>query len=225
MTDVREVETIGTRAITRERIAAAAVQLLDTGGESGLTFRALASQLETGHGAIQWHVPNKAALLQAAAATVLTQAALGDSSDASPQDAIRAIALDVYDAIEAHPWLGAQLAKPPWQDTMLHIFERIGRNVRALGAPADAQFSATSALLNYIIGAGSQEATTSRSPVASLRRRDALDTISARWAELDDDEWAFTRSMAQQLLTHNDRSEFLAGVGLVLNGLVVSSQK
>jgi DNA segregation ATPase FtsK/SpoIIIE, S-DNA-T family len=37
---------------------------------------------------------------------------------------------------------------------MLKIFERIGRQVHALGVPANAQFTATSALLIHMVGAG-----------------------------------------------------------------------
>ena len=38
--------------LSRERIVAAAVELLDTAGEGGLTFRALTERLATGPGAI-----------------------------------------------------------------------------------------------------------------------------------------------------------------------------
>jgi AcrR family transcriptional regulator len=44
-------------ALSRDRIVAAAVAMLDSGAE--LTFRALAARLRTGPGAIYWHVPNK----------------------------------------------------------------------------------------------------------------------------------------------------------------------
>lgn len=219
MTGTQGAESPGARTITRERIAAVAVELLDARGESGLTFRALARHLETGHGAIQWHVVNKAALLQAAAAAVLSEGVLDGDTDAAPREAIRTVALEVYDAIDAHPWLGAQLAKPPWQDMMLRTFERIGRSVQALGAPAGAQFTATSTLLIYIIGAGSQEATASRSPEALIDRTDALDAIGMHWARLAPEEWPFTQSMAPHLRAHDDRAEFLAGVDLILGGL------
>ena len=52
--------------LTRERIVEAAIELLDDEGEDGLTFRALATRLETGAGAIYWHIANKSELLVAA---------------------------------------------------------------------------------------------------------------------------------------------------------------
>src|ERR1700759_4869684 len=98
-----------TDALSRERIVEAAVAMLDVAGESGLTFRALAAQLRTGPGAIYWHVANKDELLTAAAETVLAHAMAADVGGGTPQDAIRAVALGVFDAIDEHPWVGAEL--------------------------------------------------------------------------------------------------------------------
>jgi AcrR family transcriptional regulator len=209
-------------ALTRERIVDVAIELLDADGENGLTFRALATRLETGHGAIQWHVANKNELLRAATAVAVARAADEADPDAPPREAIHAVALGVFDAMDAHPWIGGQLARPPWQSTMLQIFERIGRQVQALGAPASAQFTSTSALLHYIIGAGGQNATNSRSPAAPGGRQHFLDTEAGHWEGLDPREYAFTRTVAGQLRVHDDRAEFLAGIDLILAGLMAS---
>jgi AcrR family transcriptional regulator len=209
-------------ALTRERIVDVAIELLDSEGENGLTFRALATRLETGHGAIQWHVANKSELLKAATATATARAMDEADPDAPPREAIHAVALGVFDAIDAHPWIGGQLARPPWQSTMLQIFEHIGRQVQALGAPVIAQFTSTSALLHYIIGAGGQNATNSRSPAALGDRRHVLDTIARHWEGLDSKEYAFTRTVAGQLRVHDDRAEFLAGIDLILTGMMAS---
>jgi AcrR family transcriptional regulator len=208
--------------LTRERIVAAAIELLDRDGENGLTFRALAARLETGHGAIQWHIANKSELLKAATAVAIERATDEGDPGASPQEAIYAVALGVFDAIEVHPWIGGQLARPPWQSSMLRIFELIGRQVLALGASAGVQFSATSALLHYIIGASGQNAKNSRSAVAQGERQHVLDTIGRSWEALDAREYAFTRTMAGQLRAHDDRAEFLAGIDLILAGMTAS---
>jgi len=206
-------------ALTRERIIDAAIELLDSEGENGLTFRALAERLETGHGAIQWHIANKSELLKAATAVAVARAMDEADRDAPPREAIHAVALGVFDAIDAHPWIGGQLGRPPWQSTMLQIFELIGRQVEALGTAAAAQFTSTSALLHYIIGAGGQNATNSRAPVALGDRQHVLDTIAGHWEGLDPKEFAFTRTMAEQLRVHDDRAEFLAGIDLILAGM------
>lgn len=103
----------------------------------------------------------------------------------SPRASIRATALGVFDAITAHPWVGAQLTRPPWQATMLDVFELLGREVAALGVPVGMQFTATSTLLLQVIGAGSQQARNSRSPEAVHDRDEYLEQVAGRWSALD----------------------------------------
>lgn len=208
--------------LSRERIVEAAVGLLDTAGEGGLTFRALAERLATGPGAIYWHVAGKEELLNAATDAVIARTVAAENSDATPQEAIRVLALGVFDAIEAHPWVGTQLARAPGQSPMLRVFEHVGRQVQALGVPRPAQFTAASALLNYILGVGGQNAADARAHQArrpDTSRADFLDTAAAAWSELDPAEYAFLRSVADQLRDHDDRTEFLAGIDLILSGI------
>jgi AcrR family transcriptional regulator len=208
-------------ALTRERIVDVAIELLDADGENGLTFRALATRLETGHGAIQWHVANKSELLMAATAVAARAVAEADL-DAPPREAIHAVALGVFDAIDAHPWIGGQLFRAPWQSVMLQIWERIGRQLEALGVPEAARFTAASTLVSYIIGVSSQNAVNGQSHEALGDRADFLDAVAGHWEGLDPKEYAFVRSVAGQLREHDDQAEFLAGIDLILAGLMPS---
>ena len=54
------------KSLSRDRIIEASIEILDSSGEDGLTFRALAERLTTGAGAIYWHVANKNDLLTTA---------------------------------------------------------------------------------------------------------------------------------------------------------------
>ncbi|MGD0065664.1 MAG: helix-turn-helix domain-containing protein [Streptosporangiaceae bacterium] len=103
-----------------------ATAILDADGENALTFRALAARLATGAGAIYWHVANKNDLLVAATDEVIAQVMTEVVRGAEPREAIRAIASGAFDAIDAHPWVGAQLSREPWQSAMLQIFESVG---------------------------------------------------------------------------------------------------
>ncbi|MER5450192.1 TetR family transcriptional regulator [Streptomyces sp. NPDC002764] len=205
--------------LSRERIVGAAVELLDAVGEGGLTFRALAERLATGPGAIYWHVTGKAELLAAAADAVVADALADDGTEDTPQEVIRALALGLFDAIDAHPWVGTQLTRAPGQPPMVSVFERLGRQVQALRVPEAARFTAVSALLNYILGVAGQNAANARSQPPGTDRTDFLDAVAQAWTELDPERYAFTRSTADRLRDHDDRTEFLAGIDLILTGI------
>jgi AcrR family transcriptional regulator len=205
--------------LSRERIVEAAVELLDTAGEGGLTFRALAERLVTGPGAIYWHVADKDELLGAATDAVVTATTTATTAGATPQESVRALALGVFDAIAAHPWIGSQLARDPRRSPVLRVFEHLGRQVQALGVPDDALFTAASALLNYIIGVGGQNAADRRGHRSGADRAEVLTAVAEAWTTLDPEEYAFTRAVAGQLREHDDRAEFLAGIDLILTGI------
>ena len=97
-------------ALSRNRIVETAVEILDTEGEQDLTFRALNTRLSTGAGAIYHHIANKNELLAAATDQVVSQVLAQIDGDADPARALRAISLGIFDAIGAHPWVGAQLS-------------------------------------------------------------------------------------------------------------------
>ena len=60
-------------SLSRDRIIEASIELLDSSGEGGLTFRILSERLATGPGAIYWHIANKSDLLTAACDAVVAR--------------------------------------------------------------------------------------------------------------------------------------------------------
>lgn len=210
-----------TDALSRARIVQAAIELLDADGEAGLTFRALAARLATGAGAIYWHVANKDELLGAATDDLVAGVLAEIAADAAPADAIRAVALGLFDAIDAHPWVGGRLATAPLEAASLAIFERIGVQLQALGVADPTLFAVASTLVAYVLGVAGQNAANARA--AAHRDRDGfLATVAAKWAALDADAYPFTQRMAAQLRDHDDRAQFLTGIDLILAGIARS---
>ncbi|AGH49904.1 TetR family transcriptional regulator [Sphingomonas sp. MM-1] len=207
-----------TGALSKERIVEAAIGILDTDGEGALTFRALSARLATGSGAIYWHIADKQALVAAATDHIIAGMMAGLATPRAPQDAIRAVALGVFDALDAHPWMGALLSGDPWQRAVLRILESVGRQVQALGVPDDALFNATTALMNAILGIAAQHAAAARLP-RDTERSAHLTAMAAEWAELDPAEYPFVRQLAAHVPGHDDREQFLAGINLVLTGI------
>ncbi|ADJ44172.1 TetR family transcriptional regulator [Amycolatopsis mediterranei S699] len=209
-----------TDGLSKEVIVQAAAAILDDGGEAALTFRALTARLSTGYGAIYHHVANKSDLLAAATDAVIARV-MGDAVvEAEPREALRTVSLGLFDAIDAHPWVGAQLSREPWRPALLEVYERIGGLLEALEVPERALFDAAGALVNYVLGVAGQNAANARLLTDGEGDRAAfLATVSAQWESLAPEKYPFVHKAAAHLREHDDREQFLAGVDLFLAGV------
>ena len=220
MTKLLSTRSRRTEALTRDQIVDAAIALLDAGGEAALTFRTLSERLATGPGALYGHIANKRDLVAAACDTVVGRTVDVQAGDATPQDTVRNVALALFDAMDAHQWVGAALTWSAGQLTMVRVVERIGQQVVALGVPDAARWAAVSALLNYIFGVGGQNAGNAQMARArGANRTEMLDTVASAWSQLDPQAYPFVHSVAEQMRVHDDRVDFLVGIDLMLAGL------
>ena len=209
----------GRDALSKARIVEAAIELLDAGGEAALTFRTLTTHLATGSGAIYWHVASKDELLAAATNDVITQAISKVERRAEPHATIRAVALGIFDALNAHPWMGTQLSQTPWQSAVIQLFERIGEQLQALGVPEKMQFYCAAALMNYILGLAGQYAAVARLMTDETKRPAVLEHLSEQWTLLNPVAYPFVHKVAAQFRNHEEREQFLAGIDLILTGI------
>ena len=207
-------------SLSRDRIIEASIELLDSSGEDGLTFRILSQRLATGPGAIYWHIANKSELVTAACDAIVARAIEAQAGGATAESTIRSLALGMFDAIDAHPWVGSALASPEGQMPMVRLLERLGQQVSALGVPEGTQWAVVGALLNYILGvAGRNAANGQLARTRGLNRADFLEGVVAMWSQLDPEEYPFTRSITGRVRDHDDRVDFLAGIDLILRGI------
>lgn len=207
-------------SLSRDRIIEAAIDLLDSSGEDGLTFRALSERLATGPGAIYWHVASKSDLLTAACDAVVARIMSDYPAGASPDATIHALALGMFDAIDAHPWIGSALMRAPGELPVVRVVEVMTREVRALGVPDNELWATVSALLNYILGVGGRNAANGQfARTRGLVRSDFLEAVATQWSQLDPDRFPSVRSLAGPMRTHDDRADFVAGIDLILGGI------
>ena len=214
------------QVLSRERIIETAIELLDTGGEGAMTTRALTERLSTGSGAIYYRVGSRDDLLDAATETLVTAAlaARPVQASASPEDEIRTVALALFDAIAERQWLATrltqQVVRKPSGPVTVGIFERIGRQVGALGVPQPSWFDAASTLVHYILGAVSQNTRMEGdAPDGSQDRGEFLDATAAAWQDLDAEDYPFMHAIVGQMNDHDDREQFLTGIAVILDGL------
>lgn len=210
---------------SRERIIDASIELLDQGGETGLTFRRLSERLATGPGALYAHIANKNDLLTAACDAVIARTISEIARAEPPEEALRKLALRLFDTIDARPWVGSALVQAPGQMPIVRILDFIGQQVRLLRIPEDQQWVTASALLSYIVGVASQNAANAQIGHAlGLDRADFLEALATSWSQLDADEFPFARSVASQIPKHDDRADFLEGIDLILLGMAAPSR-
>ena len=199
---------------------AASIELLDAAGEEGLTVRALTAHLATGRGAIYHHVTSRDDLLAAATdgivGAIVDAGAPHADGDGSPRQALRVLALGIFDAIDAHPWVGGQLSRQP-QPAVFRLWGRVGALLQDLGVTGTALSDAGSALLSYVLGATAQYAAGARQVPDPAARERYLEALAAQWAGSAADPLA--QEAASRLLEHDDREQFLAGVDIVLAGI------
>jgi AcrR family transcriptional regulator len=208
------------QSLSRDGIIEASIAILDSSGEDGLTFRILSERLATGPGALYWHIANKSELVTAACDAIVAATMNATLVGATPEATIRDLALAMFDAIDAHPWIGSALTRAPGELPIVRVLERIGQQVRALGVPDKEQWATVGALLNYILGVAGQNAANGQlGRTMGVDRSDFLEAVSNAWSRLDPDRYPFTRSVAGQLRAHDDRSDFLAGIDLILHGI------
>lgn len=211
-----------------EAVVTEAVRLLDEGGEGALTFRALAAQLGGGVASIYWYVSGRDELLDRAADSVLA-GVLADTAQrtgsADPVDDLRAIAVTLFEAILAHPWLGPYFLRDSGtQENGLLLFERLGQQVLRLGLPPRQSLDAVSAVLGFVIGVA-----------ADLVQRpapeqpDALPRTTAseadRWRGLDAATFPFLHHVVDAFAVHDDAEQFRAGLDLLLAGLRLQARR
>jgi AcrR family transcriptional regulator len=208
------------QSLSRDGIIEASIAILDSSGEDGLTFRILSERLATGPGALYWHIANKSELVTAACDAIVAATMNATLVGATPEATIRDLALAMFDAIDAHPWIGSALTRAPGELPIVRVLERLGQQVRRLGVPDKEQWATVGALLNYILGVAGQNAANGQlGRTMGVDRSDFLEAVSNAWSRLDPDRYPFTRSVAGQLRAHDDRVDFLAGIDLILNGI------
>ncbi|QQQ78205.1 TetR/AcrR family transcriptional regulator C-terminal domain-containing protein [Saccharothrix sp. 6-C] len=205
-----------TKGITRQRIVAAALELLDDKGIDGLTVRALATRLDVRAPALYWHVRDKQELLDEMATEVMrrvTGALAAIPPGAGWRDDLAAYARVLRAEYLLHrdgarTFSGTRLTDPDVVRLKEPWFERWAA---AGWTPADAD-DAVDLVTAFVVGFVIEE----------QERRQAAETDPARHSPARREDWlgdgvALVKE-AGRLLDDGDR-RFDRHLGIVLDGL------
>ncbi|WP_322415734.1 TetR/AcrR family transcriptional regulator [Mesorhizobium huakuii] len=147
-------EPSGESPLSRERIVATAVDLLDAQGLDGLTMRRLADRLGSGVMSLYWHVDSKEDVFDLALDSVLDYR--GPPEMAEPQNWRAEIVHMLEDwraGMLRHPWSASLLPRRALGPNILGRLERMSKILSRAGV-ADADMNAAIwSLWNYVMGA------------------------------------------------------------------------
>lgn len=202
-----------TPPLSRERIVAGAVALLDEHGADRLTMRRLAARLDVTSTALYWHVRTKDDVLDLAFDRIFAEVAVPDSVGAWHDD-VRTLVGQWRDAMLRHPWSPALVGRPMLGPNVLARTEFLQSALSRGGFSGLRLAVATRAVADFVIGAALTQSTWHQAgpPIArtEARRhiaanRGTYPTLEAS-GHLDDQRW-------------NDDELFDRGLSALLVGL------
>lgn len=193
-------------ALTRERIVHAAVEILDSEGQSGLTIRKLAARLNAGATSLYWHVETRDDVLELALDSVLGEIPLPTEALEWDKELVRFLT-DWRQTLLRHPWSTSLFGfRPLLGPNALARSEHLRATLIRTGLSEVEVIHAGYTLSNFVLGslatqvawqAGNESAIRAR--VASFLRENATKYPSlASQVEGEPDDWdeSFSRGLS-----------------------------
>lgn len=153
-------------SVTRERITAAAVDLLDDRGAARLTMRGLAERLAVAPPTLYWHVRTKDDVLDLALDAVFAEVAIPDRTADWVADA-KALVSRWRATMLRHPWSPPLLGRPMLGPNVLARTEFLQSTLVRSGLAGSALAAVTHGLANLTIGSALTESTWHTEPQIS----------------------------------------------------------
>jgi AcrR family transcriptional regulator len=152
------------RALGREEIVAAAIELADSAGADALTMKAVAARLGPYTPmALYRYVHSKDGLVDLMLDTVMGTVAVPDRPGPHWRDDLHTLATRTRAMVKAHPWYaGLVHARPPAGPNTMRRTEFMLAVLVARGASIDAAMTFAALIYRHIGGSGLQEAQEAR---------------------------------------------------------------
>ncbi|NGN43150.1 TetR family transcriptional regulator [Mesorhizobium sp. CGMCC 1.15528] len=197
--------------LSRERIVATAVELLDAQGLDGLTMRRLADRLGSGVMSLYWHVDNKEDVFDLALDSVLEYRGPPQPIESQAwREKVFHMLEDWRASMLRHPWSASLLPRRALGPNILSRLELLSKILSSAGV-ADAGLNvAIWSLWNYVMGATITRASFDVSDDDRNAAQQRLTRLSERYPTIE----------RSRLLLDNDwDGAFREGLGLLLDGL------
>jgi TetR/AcrR family transcriptional regulator, tetracycline repressor protein len=203
--------------LARDSIVDAALVVLDRDGLDGLTMRRVAQELDTGAGALYWHVANKEELLYLLIDRILSELELPEPDSARWEEQIKELGRTMRTILKQHQDVArVTLGRVPLGPSLISVVEWQLTLLRGAGVP-DQVAALAGDLLALYVGAFVYEETLPRPSDAD--ESSAHEMIRDYFASVPSDRFPHTVELAAEL-TRADRDErFEFGMEVIVRGL------
>jgi AcrR family transcriptional regulator len=200
--------------LTRARIVATAMELIEQHGAEALSMRQLATELGCGLVSLYSLVPSKAALLDAVGDAVLSRLERADLAQASWPEQIRAQAQAVRRAALAHPRCAIAMAgrRPARPTAALRPVEQALVTLRGAGLGGEDSVRAVRALAAYVLGTVAVQAGAGTDPGTDNGQ-------AGPRPRLDPAEFPQVIGLAAELSQRDSEADFEFGLDLLLRAI------
>jgi AcrR family transcriptional regulator len=192
--------------LTRQRIAAEALALLDGEGVDRLTMRRLAERLGTGSTTLYWHVKTKEDVLDLTLDMIFGEIEIPDE-DEGWRAAVTTLAGRWRSVLLKHPWSAVLLGRPMLGPNVLARSEFLYSTLIKAGVGGPSLTAAAYGLSNYIIGSALMQATWQTNADPDIRQaarehlrtsRDSYPSLAEHGPMVAGDDWdsGFTLGLA-----------------------------
>ena len=198
-------------SLSRERIVATAVELLDAEGIDGLTMRLLADRLGSGVMSLYWHVDNKEDVFDLALDSVLEYRGPPQTGESQNWrgDVVHMLE-DWRVSMLRHPWSASLLPRRALGPNILSRLELLSNTLSRAGV-ADADLNvAIWSLWNYVMGATITRASFNLSDDDRAAAQQRLEHLADRYPTIE---------RSRLLLDADWDGAFRKGLGFLLDGL------
>ena len=204
----------GESGLTRQRILATALAMVDEHGLAALTMRRLASELGADPMSIYHHLPNKAAIVSGLVQAVFAELRLPTDTGEGWAERVRAWARAYRDLATAHPHLVLQIVTDlaAVSEAAVLVNEPLFAALEAAGLPPEGIVHASGLLVDFVNG----YALAAAAPPAGALGREAMDAVLAR----QDPQRVPTLLRVQAAVRGpGERSGFDAALDIVIAGI------
>jgi len=199
-------------SLSRERIVAAAMHMLDADGEAKFSMRRLAAELGVDPMALYHHIPNRAALMREVVDALLAECDLPAPSG-SWQDRVRALCHAFRRLAHRHPGAFPVYALfQEWVPSEHRLHEALYAALKAGGFSPETMVRGARLLLAYTETFAWEEITKWIAPYSGEDRAELIESLATG-------DYPLTMSLVDRIADVDPEAEFAFGLDVVIRGL------